>query len=118
MVGLQSLGHHYYTQSSTQDWFNVATARITNAGSSFLKELPLVKKIYNTKADALLKEYNTFTKTSLAMALYDTPILGDILYAPLPDVVCTIIPTLNNLTGVTFMKYKITFYLFIIFCIF
>ena len=52
------------------------------------------------------------------MALYDTPILGDILYAPLPDVVCTIIPTLNILTGVTFMKYKITFYLFIIFCIF
>ena len=52
------------------------------------------------------------------MALHDTPILGSILYAPLPDVVCTIISTLNNLTGVTFMKYKITFYLFIILCIF
>lgn len=95
LVILQNLGYHYYTQSSTQGWFNAATARIANAGTSFLKarltysastKLPLVKKVYHTKTGALLKEYNIFTNAALAMVLYDTPILGPIIYAPLPNV--------------------------------
>lgn len=31
LVIFQKLGYHYYTQSSTQGWFNVATARIATA---------------------------------------------------------------------------------------